>query len=271
MKFKILAFGSILLFSFTFTDIYSQSLINKIKKQTEDKVLKKTDQTIDDVIFGNGKQGESGNTGNDGNSSSSSGNSTSGTANTTGSGLVVEPPDVLKNIKETELAFNARNYGSAKYAARQAMLGIEMEIGHNILKSLPSSVDGLSVVTDNDKVTSMSYGFVGLTMERVYQGDKKELKVSIGNNSAWLSAASMMLSSSAYATSNQEDGYKQTTFKGYRSILQYDDASGYTLSVPFGQSSIFVLNGINYASESDMMNAANNFDIENIKQELGEK
>jgi hypothetical protein len=271
MKIKILAFGSVLLFAFTFTDIYSQSLLNKIKKQTEDKVLKKTDQTIDDVIFGNGKQGESGNTGSDGNTSSPSGNSSSGTANTTGSGLVVEPPDVLKNIKDTELAFNARNYGSAKYAARQAMLGIEMEIGHNILASLPSSVDGLGVIAEKDKVTSMSYGFVGLMMERTYQGGNKELKVSIGNNSALVSAASMMLSSGAYATSDQDQGYKQTTFKGYRSIIQYDDASGYTLSVPFGQSSIFVLNGINYASEGDIMNAAENFDIESIKQELGEK
>lgn len=266
MKKVILVIGIILLATLPTTKIFSQSLLKKIQKKTEDKILKKSDEAIDNVLFGNDNPGNNENSG-----SSPTGNPSSGNTNTTGSGLVIEPPDVLKNINETELAFNAGNYGSAKYAARQAMLGIEMEIGHKILESLPSTVDGLNVLSDKDKVTSMSYGFVGLMMERVYQGGKKELKVSIGNNSALVSAAGMMLSSSAYATSNQDDGYKQTTFKGYRSILQYDDHSGYTLTVPFGQSSIFVLNGINYASEADMINAADNFDIESIKQELGEK
>ena len=242
----------------------AQGLLNKIKKQTEDKLLKKTDDTIDDALFGKDETNPN-NNGNNGNGPNS------GTNNTKGAGLIIEPPDVLKNIAEAEQAFDVKNYGTAKYAVRQAMLGIEMEIGHNILESLPESVDGLKKIDEKDQVTSMSYGFVGLTMERVYQGGDKELKISIGNNSAWLSAANMMLSSGAYSSSSDEQNYKQTTFKGYRSIIQFDNSSGYTLSVPFGQSSIFVLNGINYASETEIMAAAENFDIESIKTELGEK
>jgi len=237
----------------------SQSLLNKLKQKGEDKLIQKTV----DAVFG-----EDDNSGTTNNPSSPT---SSGTTNTKGSGLIIEPPDVVKNIEEAETAFGTKNYSSAKYALRQAMVGIEMEIGESILKSLPTSVDGLQMDPDADKVTSMSYGFVGLTMERRYTGKDKELQVTIGNNSALLGAVNMMISGGAYASSSTEQNYKQTTFKGYRSVIQYDESSGYTLSVPFGQSSIMVVNGINYESEPAIMSAAENFDIEKIKSELGEK
>ncbi len=260
MKTCIVICSSVLFLFSTFQFVNAQGLLNKIKKQTEDKLLKKTDETIDDSLFGK-----------DENNSDKNGNPNSDGNNSKGEGLIINPPDVLKNIADAEQAFNVKNFGTAKYAVRQAMLGIEMEIGHNILESLPSTVDGLKIVDEKDRVTSMSYGFVGLTMERVYEGEDKELKVSIGNNSAWLSAANMMLTSGTYSSNGDDQNYKQTTFKGYRSILQFDNSSGYTLSVPFGQSSIFVLNGINYESETEIMSVAENFDIESIKTELGEK
>ncbi len=263
----------LLAFSLTFliaSPVHSQSLLKRIQKQAEDKALKKTDEALDDALFGNGKNESNPNSGtNSGGNTGDSGYT--GTANTTGGGLISEPPDVLANINDASQAFNVKNYGTSRHALRQAMVGIEMEMGQNILNNLPKNVDGLSANPDLDKVTSVSFGFVGLTMQRVYQGGNKELKVSLGNNSGLLSAANMMLTSSAYATSSNDQNYKQVTFKGYRSVLQYDDGSGYTLSVPFGQSSIMVVNGRNYDNEKSLMQAAEVFDIESIKAELGEK
>ncbi len=258
---------AVLLLTLVFNTAYPQGLLNRLKKKTGQKIFKKADEAIDDAIFGKDKNDPY----NSGHTSQPGNNSGTNTANTKGGGLIIEPPDVLKNIDEAEQAFGVKNYGSAKYATRQAMLGIEMEIGHNILETLPKSVDGLNVVAEKDQVTSMSYGFVGLMMQRVYKGGDKELRVNIGNNSVWLNAANMMLAGGAYSTTSNDQNYKQTTFKGYRSVLQYDSHSGYTLSVPFGQSSIFVLNGINYESEEKIMSAAQYFDIEPIKKELGEK
>lgn len=269
MKTKyILAFVSVMLFSYPGL---SQNLLKKIQKQAEDKALKKTDDALNDALFGKDKNESSTGTSGTNNTGTSGNSGSSGTANTTGGGLISEPPDVVANINDASQAFGVKNYGTAKYALRQAMVGVEMEMGHNILNNLPKNVDGLNMQPELDRVTSVSYGFVGLTMERVYKGGNKELKVSIGNNSAMLSAANMMLASSAYATSSTDQNYKQVTFKGYRSVLQYDDYSGYTLSVPFGQSSILVVNGINYDNEKNLMSAAEAFDIESIKTELGEK
>ena len=46
---------------------------------------------------------------------------------------------------------------------------------------------------------------------------------------------------------------------------------GYTLLVPLGQSSLIVWECINFATEQDVMNAANAFDIDGIKKMLGEQ
>jgi hypothetical protein len=78
----------------------------------------------------------------------------------------------------------------------------------------------------------------------------------------------MVISSKAYT---EDPNQKRTTFKGYEAILEYDEYSGYELSVPFGQSSIMLAKGVNFSNEEELMNAAENIDIEKIKKELGEQ
>jgi hypothetical protein len=146
-----------------------------------------------------------------------------------------------------------------------------MEIGRNILDGLPETVKGLDKVPENDNVASMSIGFVGLVIERVYRGNDQQLKITLGNDAAILSSANLYLTSGTYATTAEDQNHKQVKFKGYRGVLAYDDHSGYSLSVPFGQSSIFVAQGVNFESEQEIMAAADEFDIEKIKKEFGEQ
>jgi hypothetical protein len=72
-------------------------------------------------------------------------------------------------------------------------------------------------------------------------------------------------------TTGGEQNWKQVKVKEHRGIIEYDESSGYKLSVPIGQSSLIVWEGINFASEQDMMNAANAFDLDGIKMTLGEQ
>lgn len=257
-------------------EAYSQSFLRKVKEKAEDKAIKK--------IFGEDQQNNNNN--NNSSGTSTSGNSNSGSMgtygttgsgssgsvqNTKGGGLVTTPPDVKENIASAKSAYAAKNYADAKYSVRQAILGIEMELGKKVLTELPEKADGLPTVPEEDKVTSGSAGLVGLTIQRIYRSNDKELKLMIANDAMMLSAVNMYLQNGGYTTSSDEKNTKQTKFKGYRAIIQYDDNSGYTLSVPFGQSSLFTVNGVNYASESEFMNAANLFDLDKIKTTLGEK
>jgi hypothetical protein len=231
---------------------YSQGVLRKLKEKAEEEVINK--------VLGEEEETEEVTTEESSSSSSMS--------NTRGGGLTTTPPDVKENIADAETAYGDKNYSDARYSIRQAILGIEMEIGQNILDDFPESVKGLNMVPEEDEVSSMGIGFSGLTIERTYRSNDQELNVLVGNDAILLSSVNMYLSSGAYAT---EENQKRVTFKGERGILEYDESSGYTLSVPFGQSSIFVVNGINFASEQEIMGAAEEFDIEKVKKELGEQ
>lgn len=236
------------------SESYSQSFIRKIKKKAEEKLIKEA--------FGEEEKEKEAAHAEEGRTTMT---------NTRGGGLVSTPPDVEANISGAEKSFQEKEFSQTRYAIRQAMLGIEMQIGRKILDGLPLKVEKLEVDTDLDRVTSTSIGFVGLTIERVWQSTDQQLKVTVANDAAMLSAVNMYLGSNYYEQSSSDQDYKRVDCKGYKSVLEYDDASGYTLSVPFGQSSLMVFEGVNFADEQALMQAAENFDIESIKKELGEK
>lgn len=245
----------------------SGQLLNKVKQ----KAAQKAEQALDKKIGLGGNQNTN-NTNNQGGSNNpgSSGNNPS---NNTGGGLITTPPDVQQNISDAQSAYKSGSYGEARYAIQQAMLGVEMEIGNKILNSLPESISGLSKESSSDKVTSTGFGWVGLTIQREYNdGNDKEFRVTVANNSMMMSAVNMYLTSGGYAqTTGGEQNWKQTKLKGYRAIIEYNEGSGYKLSVPIGQSSLVVCEGVNFASEPEMMKAAEAIDIDGIKAMLGEQ
>ncbi len=252
-------------------------VLNRLKSKGD----QKAGEAIDKLFSGKDKKktdqtGQTGTNGTGENGSSGSGNSTGGSnnpSNKSGGGLSSTPPDVKQNLNDAESSYKAASYGEARYALQQAMLGVELEIGNQILKSLPETISGLSKVVEEDQVTSTGAGWAGLTILRKYSDDKeKQLTVTIANNAMWMSAVNMYFSSGGYAQTNGgEQKWKQTKVKGNRAIIEYDESSGYKLSVPIGQSSLIVYDGINFATEAEMMKAAEALDIDGIKKMLGEQ
>lgn len=246
--------------------VQGQGLVGKLKQKAEKAAEKAIDKKVD-PNSGSTTDTNSSNSGNT-NNSSSSGRPT----NQGGAGLISTPPDVKQNLADAESSFKSASYGEARYAVQQAMLGVEMEIGNEVLKSLPESVTGLPKVAEEDKVTSTGWGWVGLTIQRTYRQDEKQLLTTVANNAAWMSAVEMYLANGGYAQqTNGEQNWKQVKVKGHRAIIEYDESSGYKLSVPIGQSSLIVWEGINYKTEQEMLAVANAFDIDGIKKMLGEQ
>lgn len=192
-------------------------------------------------------------------------------ANTKGEGLIFTPPDVKENMAEAETAFKAKNYADAKNAVRQAIIGVEMEMGQNVLKSLPDNVAGLDTEPQSDQVSSSAEFLTGLTISRKYAKEDKELNITIANNSMLVTSANAYLSNPAYASSSSEQNYKPVKVKEFKGVLEFDESSGYKLSLPIGQTSIIILEGMNFQNEPEVMAAADSFDYENIKKQLGEK
>ena len=192
--------------------------------------------------------------------------------NTGGAGLITTPPDVKENLADAETSFGSGKYSEARYAVQQAMLGVELQIGQSILKSLPKTIAGLNYDSTADQVTSSGWGWAGLTIYRQYTNGEKQMKFSIVNNSAWMQAVNMYFNNAGYAqqTGGQQN-WKQTKIKGIRAVIEYNESSGYKLSAPLGQTSLLVYEGINFTNEGEFMKAAEQIDIDKIKKQLGEK
>lgn len=254
---------------FTFS-ANAQGFVNKLKQKADQAAQKALEKKAKEKAgISDENEGTQGEGPSDSDDASETRNRPS---NKGGGGLIATPPDVKQNLAEAETSYKAGSYGEARYSVQQAMLGVEMEIGKKVLESLPPSVSGLDKVAEADQVTSSGYGWAGLTIHREYLKDDKELRATVANNSALMSAVNMYMANGGYAqTTNGEQNWKQTKVKGHKAIIEYDDNTGYKLSVPLGQTSLIVWEGVNFASEQEMMAAANAFDIDGIKRMLGEK
>lgn len=271
MKFHyLLAFGT----SLCLASVGTQAqVLNRLKQKVENKTEQKAGQEID-KLFG-GKKNQTGTQGGQTGQGGQQGGGTQGgnnPSNTTGGGLISTPPDVNQNLVDAEAAYKKNSYGEARYSVQQAMLGVELEIGNKILKSLPESVNGLNKEAESDQVTSTGWGWAGLTIQREFSdGKDKELRAIIANNSVWMAGVNAYLSGGYAQQTGGQQNWKQTKVKGYRAVIEYNEGSGYKLSVPIGQSSIIVFEGVNFATEQEMMKTAEVFDIDGIKKELGEQ
>ncbi len=210
-------------------------------------------------------------------SNSSSSNSTSGSGspqNKKGGGLTnTPPPDVKEEIADAEKAQTAGNYSDARYSVQQALMSVELQIGQQVLQSLPHTVSGLQKDTAQNAVMSTSWGWNNLTIQSVYKKADQQMTVTIGNNSFYSGFINLYFNNGAMQTSNNGNNtnVKQTRVKGNKAVITYDDSKGYSLLIPLGQASLIVWECVNFPDEVSVMNAANAFDIDGIKKMLGEQ
>lgn len=206
-------------------------------------------------------------------SSSGSTNSRSGKpSNKVGEGLKnTTPPDVVQQITEAETAQSAGNLSDARYSIQQALLGIELQMGKEVLKSLPATVAGLPKDTLEDRVISTQWGWANLTVQRIYRQNDKQLSILVGNNVAYAGLVNVFFAGNYTQSNGDTQNFKQIKVKGNKAVIKYDENEGYTVLVQLGQNSMITFAGVNFATEQDILSAVNTFDIDGIKKMLGEK
>ncbi len=239
--------------------------LKKLKEKAQDAVNKKIDP---------GSGSNNNNNTNNSNSNEQDNNYQGKPTNKGGGGLKnTTPPDVNQQMTDAETAHAAAKYSDARYSIQQALVGVEIQLGREILKKLPNPVAAMQKDTAQDKVYSAQWGWNNMTIQRVYTDKKdKQLTVTIGNNALYAGVAYAYFNNAYGVQANAENqNMKQTKVKGHKAIIEYSDSKGYTLMVPLGQSSIMVWECINFNDENEVMAAANAFDIDGIKKSLGEQ
>jgi hypothetical protein len=258
---RFLCFLCFLIAAMVTNNASSQSFLKKLK----DKVNKTVDNAVDKKT-GVTPAGESGNS-NSGSGDRPTNKGGGGLSNTT-------PPDVKAQMAEAETAHAAKNYSDARYSLQQALMGVEIQLGRQILKSLPATVDALNVDTVHDVVMSTQWGWSNMSIQRVWKNKAdKQLTITVGNAGLYAGLAAMYFTNAGMmeASNNNKQNFKQVRVKGNKAIIQYEDSRGYTLIVSLGQSSMIVWECINFANEQEVMTTADSFDINGIKKMLGEQ
>jgi hypothetical protein len=241
-------------------------LAGLVNSGTEAQLLKKLKDKVNNALNPNNNSNS--------NQKSQSNSSSGQPSNTRGGGLTnTPPPDVYQEIADAEKSQASGNYSDARYSLQQALMSIELKIGQKILLSLPNAVTGLQKDTAQNRVMSTQWGWNNLSIQSVYRKGDQQLTITIGNSGIYAGLVSMYFNSAYVQTENngKNQNAKQTKVKGYKAIITYDQSSGYALLVPIGQSSMIAWACVNFASEQDVMNAANAFDIDGIKKMLGEQ
>jgi hypothetical protein len=259
---------------FTHVEASAQGFLKKLKDKASEVGNKVVDRKIDQAV-GIDSPGES-STGtvseNSPTVSTASSNRNGKPSNKVGEGLKnTAPPDVNQQITDAETANAAGNLSEARYSIQQALLGIELQMGREVLKSLPATVTTLPKDTTEDRVTSTQWGWANLTIQRVYSKDDKQLTVLIGNNSMYSGFMNIMFAGNFTESNGQTQNFKQIKVKGNKAVIKFDQNEGYTVLVQIGQSGMITFSGINFTTEQEMMTAVNTFDIDGIKKMLGEK
>jgi hypothetical protein len=262
MKKFIICLGLTIPVLFFATTTHAQ-LLKKLKDKVEKKVLDKPEEQKKTDNSSSPSENDQNQTNNNGKPTNKGGGGLKNTA----------PPDVNQQITEAEQAHGAGNYSDARYSIQQALIGVEIQLGREVLKSLPQTVASLPKDTLQDKVMSTQWGWSNMTIQRVYTDKKdKQLTITIGNNSVYSAFSNAYFNNMYVQQANAENQKsKQVRIKGNKAIIEYDDSKGYTLIMPMGQTSVIVWECINFADENEVMTTAGSFDIDGIKKLMGEK
>jgi hypothetical protein len=245
--------------------VFGQGMLKKLKDKANQVMDKATDKAI-----GNEVEKKTGIPADGGSNNDGSGKP----VNKGGAGLTnTEPPDVRAQMTEAEKAHKAAQYSDARFALSQALMGVEIQLGKEILLSLPKNAAGLPADTLQDKVMSTQWGWSNLSIQRVYKNKAdKQMTMVIGNAGMYSGLAQLYFANAGMIeASGQQPNFKQVMVKGNKGIIQFDDSKGYSLIIGLGQSSGIVWECINFATEKEVMDAANSFDIDGIKKLLGEQ
>src|SRR4030095_8829725 len=99
--------------------------------------------------------------------------------------------NMATDISSAKSAYAAGKLEDAHFALLQAMQEIDLIIGHEVLKLLPTKMDTLNVNTKDDNVMA-NVGYIGTTIQRSW-GSEGRVDLSIIGNSPLVATINALL------------------------------------------------------------------------------
>lgn len=183
------------------------------------------------------------------------------------SSQVAMAQDFDKNISTAKSAYASGNLQDSRFAMEQMLRDLDMAIGKEVLKLLPSKVGSLAVNEKEDDVTGS--GGVGLYVNRHYGTDPKRASIEIINNSPLITSLNAVLSMPVIGGMMRDENQKIIRVQGYKSILNKNantetGKTNYELQIPMNNTLLTLK--MDDTSESEITAAANAIPLAKIVQ-----
>lgn len=181
-------------------------------------------------------------------------------------GVTAIAQDFDKNIATARSTYSSGNLQDSRFAMEQMLRDLDMAIGKEILKLLPTNIGSLLTVQKEDNVSG-SGGNVGLYVNRHYGADPKRASIEIINNSPLINSLNAILSMPVIGGMMQNENQKIVRVQGYKSILtkQANTETGktnYELQIPMNNTLLTLR--MDDTTEADITAAANTIQLAKI-------
>ncbi len=174
--------------------------------------------------------------------------------------------DFDKNLASARSTYSAGDLQDARFAMEQMLRDLDVAIGKEILKLLPTKIGTLAVNEKEDNLSGTG-AYVGLYVNRSYGADPKRASIEIINNSPLINSLNAILNTPILGGMMQDENQKTIKVQGYKSILtkQVNTETGktnYELQIPMNNTLVTLR--IDDTSEGEISAAANTIPLAKI-------
>jgi len=179
--------------------------------------------------------------------------------------VATQAQDFSKNLASARSAYSSGNLEDARFAMQQMLNDIDIIIGKEVMKILPTKMDALASNAKSDNVTANT-GLAGVLIHRDYGTGEKTALIDIMGNSPLVSSVNAILSIPFIG--NSGDGtQKVVKDQGYKGVLQKSvetdtNKTNFTLQIPL--SSTLLTFTANDSKEEDVLRLANTIPVSQI-------
>lgn len=173
-----------------------------------------------------------------------------------------------KNLASARSSYSAGNLQDARFAMEQMLRDLDVAIGKEILKLLPTKIGTLTVNEKEDNLSG-SGAYVGLYVSRSYGAHPQRGSIEIINNSPLINSLNAILNTPILGGMMQNEGQKTIKVQGYKSILNknVDAETGKTnceLQIPMNNTLLTLR--LDDSTEGEITAAANTIPLAKIVQ-----
>lgn len=175
--------------------------------------------------------------------------------------------DFDKNLATAKSSYSSGDLENARFAMEQMLRDLDLAIGKEILKMLPTQISSLKVNDKEDNLTGGSGYAGGLFVHRTYGTAPKSGQLEIINNSPLINSLQMVLTAPVLGGMMRDENQKQIKIQGYKSLLTKSVNSetaktSYELQIPMNNTLVTLK--MDDSNEAEITAAANTIPLAKI-------